>query len=64
MLRLLSEADAAVALSGVSALSALLGDFNFEEGPFAPHMGPAIQLLMRLASGSAELDTQKQVCVY
>eukprot|EP00198_Chlamydomonas_reinhardtii_P012328 XP_001701665.1 predicted protein [Chlamydomonas reinhardtii] len=60
MLQLLSEPDPAVCLSGLGALTALLGDFNFLEEPFAPLLPACLQLLLQVMGGSAELDTQKQ----
>ncbi|GLC33673.1 hypothetical protein PLESTB_000102300 [Pleodorina starrii] len=60
MLGLMAEPDAAVALSGIGALTELLGDFSFTEAPFAPLLPGCLQLLMRLMGGSEDLDTQKQ----
>ncbi|KAG2435382.1 hypothetical protein HXX76_007454 [Chlamydomonas incerta] len=60
MLGLLAEPDPALCLSGLGALTALLGDFNFTEEPFAPLLPACLQLLLRVMGGSAELDTQKQ----
>ncbi|EFJ44088.1 hypothetical protein VOLCADRAFT_95713 [Volvox carteri f. nagariensis] len=60
MLGLMSEPDAAVALSGIGALTALVGDFSFTESPFAPLLPSCLQLLLRLMGGTEDLDTQKQ----
>ncbi|GFR48983.1 hypothetical protein Agub_g11001, partial [Astrephomene gubernaculifera] len=60
MLGLMSESDPAVALSGLGALTALLGDFSFREESFAPLLPGCLQLLVRLAAGSCDLDSQKQ----
>ncbi|KAG2446835.1 hypothetical protein HYH02_008395 [Chlamydomonas schloesseri] len=60
MLQLLSEPDPALCLSGLGALTALLGDFNFLEEPFAPLLPTCLQLLLHVMGGSSELDTQKQ----
>ncbi|GIM07008.1 hypothetical protein Vretimale_11220 [Volvox reticuliferus] len=60
MLGLVSEPDAAIALSGIGALTALLGDFSFTEGPFAALLPTCLQLLLRLLGATEDLDTQKQ----
>ncbi|KAG2485576.1 hypothetical protein HYH03_015738 [Edaphochlamys debaryana] len=60
MLGLMAEGDAAVALSGIGALTALLGDFNFTEGPFTGALPGCLTLLLQRMGDTAELDTQKQ----
>lgn len=61
LLSLLADPNAAVALSGLDALAALVADISFDEDVFAPLLPSCLALLLRRLATSQQLDSQKQV---